>query len=267
MSDGSLRAEDVARLAARIGLAALAVTDHDSMDAVARAAKAAEGSGVRVVPGIEVSAWDPERRRKVHLLCYAPRHPQTLLDFCAQTLRERQRASLAMLEKAAARYPVDEETVRPYMSENGVLYKQHIAAALMDRGYDITLFGALWHTLFSREAGFALVSMHYPDAREALRAIKEAGGLAVLAHPGHYRNFELVPALCALGLDGIEAYHPSHTAEDERTALEAAARHGLLVTGGSDFHGSYRAYANPLAARTLSGEALQTFLAAVDALG
>ena len=262
-----MRAEDIVRYAARLGLSALAITDHDTMAAAARVCAGWRGGGVRVIPGVEVSSFDNESGRRVHLLCYAPKNPAPLLALCEQTLRARHAAGLAMLEKVAARYPVAAEDVLPYAAENGVLYKQHIAAALMHRGFSLSVFGELWNELFSSKAGFARVPMTYPDYHDVMPVMKETGGLVVLAHPGHYRNFEIVPALCELGLDGIEAHHPLHTAEDERRALELAARHGLLVSGGSDFHGAYRARVNPLALRSLAGEELRRFLAALDARG
>ncbi|ADU28233.1 PHP domain-containing protein [Ethanoligenens harbinense] len=265
VSDGSMRVEELAAYAVRIGLDCLAVTDHDSMDGVARAQKAAAGTGLRVIPGLEISAYDHVRGKKVHLLCYAPPKPDELLALCAETLRDRERASLAMIEKVRARYPVSEEAVRACAAESNAVYKQHILAALMDMGFSLAMFGELWTACFSHsKGGFALVETHYPDARDAVRVAKSSGGLVVLAHPGLYRNFDILDELCALGLDGIEAHHPFHSEADEQTALEAAAHHGLVVTGGSDFHGYYRSRVNPLFKKGLEGDELDRFLAALE---
>ncbi len=265
VSDGSMRVEELVAYAVRIGLECLGVTDHDSMGGVARAQKAAAGTGLRVVPGLEISAYDHARGKKVHLLCYAPSKPDGLLAFCAQTLRGRERASLEMIEKVATRYPISAAAVRACAAESHSIYKQHIIAALMDMGYSLGMFGELWTECFSHsKGGFALVPMHYPDAREAVRVAKESGGLVALAHPGLYRNFDILDELCALGLDGIEAHHPYHSDADEQTALEAAARHGLVVTGGSDFHGYYRSRVNPLFKKGLEGNELDRFLAVLE---
>ncbi len=267
MSDGSMRVEDIVAYAARIGLDVLGVTDHDSMGTVRRAERAAAGTGVRVVPGLEISAFDYERGRKVHLLCYAPPRPEALLDLCWATLEKRRQAAAESLAKIEKTYPISEEIVRPYAAENGVVYKQHIVAALMDRGFAVTMFGELWQTLFSPKTGMAPVSIAYPEVHEALRAALASGGLTVLAHPGHYRNFELVGELAGMGLEGIEVYHPLHSPDDVRKAEELAERYGLLVTGGSDFHGRNRPGATPLGMRGLSGAALETFLTALKKHG
>lgn len=259
-----MRVEELVAYAARIGLDCLGVTDHDSMAGAARARKAAEGTHVRVVPGLEISAFDYAHGKKVHLLCYDPQRPEALLALCRETLQKRQRASLDAIEKVAARYPVSAEAVRAFAAENGTIYKQHILAALMDMGFAVSMFGGLWGELFSRHGGIAPSDIQYPDARDALRVALETGGLVVLAHPGLYHNFDLVDELCGMGLNGIEAHHPFHSGEDERMALEAAARHGLLVSGGSDFHGYYRSRVNPLAVRGLEGAELDAFLAALD---
>lgn len=264
ISDGSMSAQDVVDYAARIGLDCLAVTDHDSMEGVAAAQERAKIRGVRVLRGMEVSTFDYRSGRKAHLLCYRPEHPDALLGLCAQTLAARNRASLEIIEKVAARYPVDEETVRKYAAGSAAVYKQHIVMALMDRGFSLSIFGELFHELFSRDGGWARVDIQYPETREAMKLIKEAGGIAVLAHPGVYGNFELIPELCKMGLDGIEAYHPRQSQADEKAAVEAARVYGLLATGGSDFHGMYGARVNPLAARATQDGALAKFLERYD---
>lgn len=264
VSDGSMRVEELVAYAARIGLDCLGVTDHDSMSGTARAQNAAEGTGVRVIPGLEISTFDYAHGKKVHLLCYAPQKPDALLALCRETLQKREQATLEIIEKVRTRYPVSVDAVRACAAESDALYKQHVLAALMDMGFTLSMFGELRRTLFSRSAGgFALVQVNYPETREAIRVAKETGGLVVLAHPGLYRNFDILEELCGLGLDGIEACHPFHSAEDEQTAREAAARHRLLVTGGSDFHGFYRSRVNPLFTKGIQGDELDRFLGAL----
>ena len=237
---------DVVDLAVSLGLGFLAVTDHDSMSGVKPAQLSAERHGLKIIPGMEVSAYDYGEDRKVHLLAYCPQNPKLLLDFCRPTLQSRQETALKIIETVSRRYPVTRRIVEQYAAESDVIYKQHVVAALMDRGYDTTLFGPLFHELFSAKGGWARFDTTFPDALDALRAVKESGAVAVLAHPGLYGNFDLLPRLCALGLDGVEARHPRHSPEDTRIALEAAGRHGLFVTGGSDFHGMYTGKPNPL---------------------
>ena len=260
VSDGSMTPEDLVDYAARIGLDCLAVTDHDTMAGVETARARAEIYGVKLIPGLEVSAYDYPHHKKVHLLCYAPRRPEPLLELCAETLRARTEASVRIIRKAAARYPLDLKTVQKYAAGSGAIYKQHIMKALAEMGYSLSVFGDLFRELFSSPDGWARVDVRYPDWREGLRAMRQTGGLCVLAHPGVYGNFDIIDDLCAAGLDGIECCHPRQSQADERAAFSAVKKYGLLATGGSDFHGMFSARVNPLAARMAPENMLPLFL-------
>lgn len=259
-SDGSMEPEELVDYAVRAGLGCLAVTDHDTMAGVPAARWQAARRGVRLLEGMEVSARDPHTGRKVHLLLYAPAHPEAILEMCAATLRARETAARAMVEKLRHRYPIDWETVSRQAAGSATVYKQHIMLALGHMGYTQSVFGPLFGELFGSPGGWARVDVPYPDAREALVLMRQSGGLCVLAHPGVYRSFGLVGELCRLGLEGIEVCHPRHSAEDERAAREAARRYGLMPTGGSDFHGLYSAHPVPLGARTAPEESLPAIL-------
>ena len=260
VSDGSMTPEDLVDYAARIGLDCLAVTDHDSMAGVEAARERAEIYGVKLIPGLEVSAYDFQNHKKVHLLCYGPRRPKPLLELCAETLRARSEASVRIIRMVAARYPLDLKTVQKYAAGSGAIYKQHIVKALAEMGYTLSVFGDLFRELFSARGGWARVEVRYPDCREALEVMRQTGGLCVLAHPGVYGNFDIIDELCGIGLDGIECCHPRQSEADEQAAFEAAKKHGLLATGGSDFHGMFSARVNPLAARTAPESILPLFL-------
>lgn len=125
----------------------------------------------------------------------------------------------------------------------GNLCKQYVMQLLIDASLCTELYGALYRTLFKKQAdgapGIAALSFSSAEPAEAVRCIAKAGGKAVLAHPGQYDNFSEVPHLTDAGLAGIEAFHPKHTAHDTARCLELAGIYGLAVTGGSDFHGKY----------------------------
>ena len=87
-----------------------------------------------------------------------------------------------------------------------------------------------------------LIESTFPSPEETLEAIHDAGGIAVLAHPGFYNNFELLDELIPLGLDGVEVWHPENTPEQQEYLKKQAKKHKLVMTGGSDFHGGYNAY-------------------------
>ncbi|HCC00349.1 MAG TPA: PHP domain-containing protein [Ruminococcaceae bacterium] len=264
ISDGSMCVEDLVSYAKKIGLDVLGITDHDSMGGVERAQIAAQNTTVRIVPGMEISSFDYVHNHKVHLLCYAPRHTDALFKMCNETLRERAKNSSEILKRVAKQYPIVKEIVEQYSRESRVIYKQHVVAALMNMGYATSIFGKMWETLFSGPHALAPIKMKYPNVQEAVVKAKESGGFVVLAHPGLYHNFDLVGELRDLGLNGIEAYHPKHSQADIVRSQEMAKKFGLLVTGGSDFHGYFRATPTPLYTCGLAGEELASFLAAVQ---
>ena len=112
----------------------------------------------------------------------------------------------------------------------------------MDAGYTNEIFGDLFHALFSRESETnVLAPTKYPSIEEVLEEVHGAGGIAVLAHPAFYDNFDEIEKYIDLGLDGIEVWHPSATEDDVHRLTEICKAHDLLMTGGSDFHGIYGA--------------------------
>ncbi len=118
------------------------------------------------------------------------------------------------------------------------LYKQHIMDWLVQTSQTDELFGEFYHRTF-KNGGACAFNIEYIDVFDAIRAVKEAGGIAVLAHPGQQRNYELIPELARAGLDGLELNHPSHDANDRETIRAYAYQYKLFMSGGSDFHGRY----------------------------
>lgn len=263
-SDGSLEPCRLVDLAARLKLPYIALTDHDTMDGVEKAAARGREVGVRVIPGIEITTFDYKNGRKAHILCYMPQKPGPLLELCRETLKNRTEATLKMAEKVAARYPVDAGIVRAYGSKSAALYKQHIMLALMDMGYSLSVFGELYSELFSPKNGWAFVDFKMPETREALRVAKETGGVVVLAHPGVYGNFEIIGELAEMGLAGVEVWHPRQSEEDTRRAFEAARRYKLIRTGGSDFHGMCASKVSVLGARLTEPSELERLFSHID---
>lgn len=259
-SDGSTEPCRVVELAADLKIPYVALTDHDTMDGVQEAQHCAKQLGVTVIPGIEVSSFDHLHRKKVHILCYFPKNPGPLLQLCRQTLERRTETTIRMIEKVATRYPVDVKTVRRYAGRSAALYKQHIMLALMDMGYSQSVFGELYTDIFSTKSGWAILDTPLPDTRDAMKAIKETGGAAILAHPGVYGNFDVLEELCSLGLDGIEVFHPRVSKEDSQRAYDASQKYHLIRTGGSDFHGLCASRVTPLGLKQAEDGELQKLL-------
>ena len=243
LSDGTLGIDDIIILAKNSGVTTLAITDHDSLAGTVRATIIGERHGINVIPAVEFSATDSKRKARAHILCYLPDTPERLEGLCKSNSEKRKRAARIMVAKVANKFPVTPELIMKCATGSTNIYKQHIMQALMECGYTTTIFGDLYNMLFKKESRMSvLMESTYPEPAEIIEAIHEAGGIAVLAHPGFYDNFELLEELIPLGLDGVEVWHPENTPEQQELLISIAKKHDLLMTGGSDFHGAYNAY-------------------------
>lgn len=242
LSDGTMGIDDIVILAKNSGVTTISITDHDCLAGTVRAEMIGNRYGVNVIPGVEFSATDSKRKSKVHILCYLPDTPERLEGLCKSNSLLRKRAGVLMVKKVANKFPVSEEFILKSAQGSTNIFKQHILKALMECGYTTEIFGELHKKLFSKESPMK-VSMEptYPEPAEIIKAIHEAGGIAILAHPGFYNNFELFEELIPLGLDGVEVWHPENTLPQQEMLMKIAKKHGLLMTGGSDFHGSFNA--------------------------
>jgi predicted metal-dependent phosphoesterase TrpH len=233
-SDGELSPSEVVRAALAAGLTTMAITDHDSTDGLDEAIAAAEGTTLAIVPGVELSVDEPSEE-DVHVLGLLVDHRDAGMTAALAALRtdrmERAYAITSMLSQAGI--SVDLEAVTA-LAGTGSVGRVHIARALVDSGSARSVEEA-FRLYIGRGARF-YVRKRALDAAHAVDAIHAAGGVAVLAHPGVSGESALAVLLDA-GLDGIEAFHAEHTPADRRRFVDMARRHGLLVTGGSDFHG------------------------------
>jgi predicted metal-dependent phosphoesterase TrpH len=233
-SDGALTPSDVVRAALRAELSALAVTDHDTVGGVEEALEAAEAHAITVVPGVELSV-DEHSGSDVHVLGLLIDHRDSdlvsvLVGLC---MEREERARTMVTALAAAGHRIDLDSVRA-VAGRGSIGRVHIARALVD-AESVTTIEAAFRLLIGREAPFYRRKRTL-DAQRAVAAIHDAGGVAVLAHPGVSGEAALAELLSA-GIDGIEAFHAEHSAADRERFARLAAAHGLIVTGGSDCHG------------------------------
>ncbi len=240
LSDGSLGMEEVIAQAKRIGLDFISITDHDTMSSVSRAKVLGERYGVQTIPGVELTAWDKTRNRKVHILCYAPQKPDRLEGICRRCSEIRQSCAKETVENVLKLFPITAEDITKHLSGSKSIYKQHILHALIEYGYSTHFYGKLNDELFNEQTGSCIVEREYPDVNYVLELIHSARGAAVLAHPMVYDSVELIDDLASNGkLDGIEVYHYSADEEQQAMLLAKANEYDLIVTGGSDFHGLY----------------------------
>lgn len=240
LSDGSMGIDNLIVLAKKQGIQTIAITDHDCLAGNVRGMRIGEQHGIRVLPGVELSATDHARGAKAHILCYLPDSPDRLEGLCRRNLLESKKASQYMIVKTALQYPVTPEFIIKCAAGSTGVYKQHIAHALLESGLTERIYGDVYRELFSPDSEKnVLREANYPEPKEIVEAIHDAGGIAVLAHPALYQNMELLDELIAEGLDGVEVWHPSADEETIETLRKIAKKNGLLMTGGSDFHGMY----------------------------
>jgi predicted metal-dependent phosphoesterase TrpH len=257
ISDGSVGIEEIITMAKRKGLSAISVTDHDSTAGATRAVIIGKRQQVNVIHGVELSTFDKQRGKKIHLLCYDCETPDRLEGLCRRIGESRRKAAMAMIRKVLRYYPIAPEMIVKCATGSTNIFKQHIMHALMDAGYADSIYGELYDKLFSPQSGSALVQPEYPDFREVLELIHSSGGIAVMAHPPLYDSEDALEELVSLGLDGVEVWHPAHTDSDVERLSAFATENNLLMTGGTDFHGMYSYKANPLGSTTMPDEHLR----------
>ena len=233
-SDGTLPPERVVEAARRCNLAAIALTDHDSIAGVATARAAGERVGIRVVAGCELSAFQDEH--EVHLLALHLTRIEALERRLTELRSLRYERAQKIVEKLnALGIPLTFEEVLK-QANGGAVGRPHVARALIARGAVQDFKDAFMRYLGSNGAAFV------PKARlsveDAIEIAHEAGGLAVWAHPAEGGRRERLELLVNAGLDGVEVKHPSHSAEDVKRLEALAEFFGLVVSGGSDWHGA-----------------------------
>jgi len=238
-SDGSCTPTEVIGLAHQAGVTALAITDHDITSGIPEAIAAGDQYGIEIIPGVEISSLMGSS--ELHVLGYFLDWQDTDLNQRFKSLRDsrhhRNPQIVDRLQSLGIDITYDE--VRALAGSDSV-GRPHIARALMNKGVVTSAKEAFDRFLGDGKAAY--VPRDLPSPADAICWIKEARGLAVLAHPTWVKLTdqplaELVRRLKADGLDGVEVYYSTHAARQTREYLSLAQHLGLLVTGGSDFHG------------------------------
>lgn len=240
-SDGTCTPSDNVKLAAEAGLAAIAVTDHDTFGGLPEALAAGKKLSIEVIPGVEIStAWNGQ---DIHILGYFMEWEDVGVQTRLAALRdvraernERLAERLRQLDIAVTLAEV--ERIARANGATGSIGRPHFAEWLVEHQYCSNM-GEAFDKYLGKE-GAAYVQVERISPFDAVDFIHASGGAAVIAHPGLYDADELVESLVQYGIDGIEAAHADHDDVQEKQYREIAERGNLLVTAGSDFHG-YRA--------------------------
>ncbi|MHB1264627.1 MAG: PHP domain-containing protein [Gemmatimonadaceae bacterium] len=233
-SDGATAPADVVAEAQRVGLAAIALTDHDTLAGLAEARAAGATAGIRVIAGVELSAVEGEQ--ETHLLglhlADTDEMERRLVDL-REMRHRRADAMVAKLNALGIGVTMDEVLAQ---AAGGAIGRPHVARAVVARGGAADLRDAFDRLLGNGRPAY--VGKERLTMDDAIAMIHRAGGLAVLAHPGPTATRPRLEALKALGLDGVEVRHPSHSDEEIGRILRLTESLDLLPSGGSDWHGA-----------------------------
>jgi predicted metal-dependent phosphoesterase TrpH len=240
-SDGSLTPTQLVQLAITNGVRVLSVTDHDHIGGIDEALQVGESSGVEIIPGIELSVSYAEFE-DIHLLAYYfawhDPHLRTRLEsfrVARETRAERILERINAMLVGEGRQPIAYDAVKAQVQ--GAFGRPHIATALIDHGYVPDM-----NTAFKDYLIPCNVPKYYMPADEALALVRQARGISSAAHPrfitsDRVRLRQVIQELRACGLDGVEAYHSIHSAEERLYFIRLANQLGMVITGGSDYHG------------------------------
>lgn len=241
-SDGTYTPKEIIDEAKKLGLTAVALCDHNTVDGLPEFMEAAAGTDVEAVPGVEFST--DYKGRELHLLalCVKPEYFEHITRIMKEVHRKKEESNIRLVEKLVALgYSISYDELKA-KTPSGHFNRAHVAAALTEKGYTASIKEAFTTLLDSKRGLY-----EEPERLKTLdmiSEIKRMGALAVLAHPflnlteEEFRGFlsEATP----LGLDGFEVYYTTYSEEQTETAKRIAAEYGLRAGGGSDFHGAIK---------------------------
>jgi 3',5'-nucleoside bisphosphate phosphatase len=242
-SDGSLRPSELVRLGAAVGLESLALTDHDTLEGIPEARRAADETGLELIPGVELSLdWD---RGGMHMLVlWLEPGPGPLQDRLAELQHARNTRNARIVDRLNAmglEITLGEVEVE---SGGGSVGRPHIAAVMVRHGHVPDIKAAFDLYLGSGRPGYVPRARLSPE--EGIELARRSGGVPILAH-AHTLGLDnqaevesMLERLVSAGLVGIECHYGSYDAEERAGYVRMAARFGLLPAGGSDFHGTYK---------------------------
>ena len=234
-SDGTSSPEKLVQQAIRAGLSGVAIVDHDTVNALPRAISAAQSSSLTIIPGIELTAQ--YENQEIHILGY-------FIDYLNAQLLEKlilvrqnrvERVKKIVFNLKELGVNLDPQVVFD-IAGNASVGRMHLARALLKEGLVSSTSEAFQKYIGDKSPAYVLGFKLTP--KEAFQLIKDAGGVPVLAHPYIIRNDNLITQFAKEGLIGLEVYYPEHSQSMINFYLGLAKELGLLVTGGSDFHGS-----------------------------
>lgn len=257
-SDGSYSPEELVTAAKKIGLHYLAITDHDTVDGVRHLYENGlyPGRGVNIIPGVELSANHPEK--DIHIVGYnIDIYNEALSELIDKIIESRwERFSEIINTLHNQNYDIRETDVLKIAGTSHSIGRAHIARTLVKIGAFKTVRDAFEKMLGKGKPAY--VPRYLPEVDEIIDVIHQAGGVATLAHPKLIGDDNLVEELCQK-LDGLEVYYPCHKPDETQHYYFLAKKYNLLITGGSDFHGTSSRFVNKLGEFTISDDLAKKF--------
>jgi len=236
-SDGSLTPQQVIEQASKVGLGCVGICDHDSINGLSEAISVGSSCGVEVIPGVEVSA--EENGKELHILGYFIDYENSHLTDMLKQIRDDRKNRAHNIIKALNRhgFDIDAEDVMSFVGDVS-LSRLHIAQYMESRKLI-----PCWRDAFDHYIGDGkpcYIANFRLCAKEAIDLITSASGIPVIAHPGVNGADDFLPSLIKQGIRGIEAYHPEQSSSMSSYYVKYAKEENLLVTGGSDCHGTVK---------------------------
>ncbi len=242
-SDGQYAPQEVVHLSTSLGLRAISLCDHDTFSGYLELTKTypmdalgvLKAGNLEIIPGVEISSQHGEN--ELHILGYfVCTDDKELSEFLSSLRHSRFNRIWAIVDKlSSCGLPVVTERIFK-TSNNASVGRPQVARAMIEQGYVSSIKEAF--ELYLGPGRPAYIARHYPTSEQVINIIREAQGIAVWAHPGLTGANHIIKELIEYGLQGIEVFHPKHKIEMQHDYLNMARQHGLIVTGGSDFHNS-----------------------------
>ena len=236
-SDGDYDIKEVIEMAYKAGLKTIAITDHDRADHFEKIKEIGKDYDIRLIKGLEISAYDFESHKKVHIVgLFLPEETPEIDKLNAITNKKREAYHISLLpELAKDGFDLDYDFVKTY-APNSIIYKSDIFWSLKGK-YPKEMENKGFKDIFNEKTTDELAkTMGYIPVKDAIEAVNADGGLSILAHPQEYDNWDEIEKYVGFGLRAIEINHSRMKAGDFKRAKEFAKKYDLLMSGGSDFH-------------------------------
>lgn len=237
ISDSNYTIEEIIESARNIGINHMAFTEYNTTKGAEYAVDIGRAKGIKIIPGIKISAYDNSHGKKVEILGYNYKSTNNITKLCSPMVVRRNNNCIKQIKiLQGLGYNINVDIIKKIAG--AYMFKQHILYYLYKTGQTTAIFGDVYKKVFTSR-GACDFDIDYVSPVEAVKAIVKDGGHAVLAHPGKEKNLSIVFNLIEAGLSGVEINHYENNESDKKEIELICKMNNLFMTGGSDFHGDY----------------------------